>query len=162
MRHNTSIFAKALLFLLIFLASLPLISCAKYKHIEPEAYNLTYAYTDENGEPLTDENNMLITREINVANCSREELRLFHVLDYENSFGEITSAKAAYEAAMTVFKETYRSDCDKTETPFNVFYNPTANAWLVFGTLDVNTVGGTAKIAFASETGEVLMLFHDK
>ena len=91
-----------------------------------------------------------------IYSASREELAVLDLCDYPGVFGEIKTEKDAVQVAATVIEEVYGND----ESPYVVKYNPTADAWIVNGSLPPFSLGGVASIAIARETGEILMLLH--
>ena len=141
-------------------------SCASnYSYIVPDSKYITYHEVDENGEPMANSDGKLITREIDLVSCTTEELKLFRVIEYPEKFGEVETAKRAYEVAVTVFSHTYENyhDCVKYDSPFEVFFNTNADAWIVKGTNDnPNLHSGVGYVGISRENGEIIMLFHYK
>ena len=163
MRNTNKISLKLGAFLLIA-SSVFLSGCAEFKCTSPDSFVIDKAFVDENGELIVDEiTGALITKSIDLVCCTEEELREFTQHNYPKSFGKITNETQAYKIAIEVASEIYTShDCRKNESPFEVFYNDTAEAWIVVGTLPKDYHGGVLYVAISGDNGEILMVTHDK
>ena len=117
----------------------------------------------ENGNAILTEENELVYFNIDIVDCSADELKsLSNVPEYNKTFGKIDTAKDAYKVAISVLTEIYGEKCEKNEKPFEIFYNSTAQAWIVRGTLPKNYEGGVGCVALDKETGTVLMIRHGR
>ena len=56
----------------------------------------------------------------------------------------------------------YSAAFGKSERPYIVRFNETADAWIVRGSKGFQSLGGVAVAAIDRSTGEVIMLFHTK
>ena len=79
-----------------------------------------------------------------------EDLAQLDKCGYSAAFGPVTSAQA--------ISEVY----GKSERPYIVRFNETADAWIVRGSKGFLSLGGVAIAAIDRSTGEVIMLFHTK
>lgn len=87
-----------------------------------------------------------------------EDLAQLDKCGYSAAFGPVTSGKAAADAAAQAISEVY----GKSERPYIVRFNETADAWIVRGGMGFLSLGGVAIAAIDRSTGEVIMLFHTK
>lgn len=87
-----------------------------------------------------------------------EDLAQLDKCGYSAAFGPVTSGKAAADAAAQAISEVY----GKSERPYIVRFNETADAWIVRGSMGFLSLGGVAIAAIDRSTGEVITLFPTK
>jgi hypothetical protein len=81
---------------------------------------------------------------------------------YNSTFGAIENAREAADVAAIVFSEVYEED-QQEEAPYSIYFNETADAWIVQGSMPAgNVVGGVFIMAIGRQSGEIIMLQHGK
>ena len=103
----------------------------------------------------------------------KEETKDFKIGDYEETINNddfkyngsiksrsISNDNEAKEYAEALWLDVFDKSV-KNEKPYVVYRDGENEAWLVHGTLEKNTIGGTAWIIFKSN-GEILAVWHEK
>ena len=103
-------------------------------------------------------------RPLKVYEFSLEE-QVHHLEEFPSDevVGPITNAREAREKGVAVLMDVYGEEKILDEKPYIVFYDETADAWMVAGSLPpVFILGGTAHIIINGSDGDVLAVWHEK
>ncbi|MBS5843817.1 MAG: hypothetical protein KIC77_10115 [Clostridiales bacterium] len=80
---------------------------------------------------------------------------------WEETVGSITGSKDVKKKAEKIWFEIYGERISKKK-PYQVYFDPGSEVWLVNGTLPYNDNGGVPYILIEAKTGKVLAVWHDK
>jgi hypothetical protein len=119
-------------------------------------FEITSEKTVEENRAYCAENNTESIYDMNA-----EELAARSHVPYKICFGPVNDAETAVKIGAFIHDTEY-SEHKPHSFPYRVYYNQTADAWIVEEVYPVDTYGDPGEFAIRKKTGQVILVHHGK